>query len=1277
MSDSEDDACINAGERRVVVAVRMRPKKSQGPERYDSACVHIDHGQDLLGASGVLSQTRASDVSERPSSFSGRQSNGNPTVVIADPEGKVDPLTFAFDRVFDDTDDQETVYQEIVHGPVLSALESGGDALFVAYGQTGSGKTYTMLGEEARYASGGSAPERAAGVVSPTTAPLSLAGTMRSGARLDQTLSSPGKVAGGTTYFADGGCEPLSADVADGAGVLMRVMNTVLRHKERREGQGPDQQWHVVVAMSAVEVYNDSLFDLLAANGGARAQIKSGPNARNVELDVREFGDDLFITNLQRFVISSTAHVQAVFDIALKNRSVAPTSMNDTSSRSHAIFTAEVFLQRRSRANPDPPDPGLMAEHLIASTYSSSRSKRGTATPSPPPTSNPSNDFATHPFVASRITMADLAGNERVKKSGVSGKELSEAVAVNKSLSALGHVVHQICQGSRHISFRDAKVTRLLRSAFSNPKSKITFITNVSPIGLSYPETVCSLRFAARLKELKPVATAAAPPQATAALKEDQMLQRLHVFEQLAADFRILRDGYDYKPQAARWRKSTGNARLTAKGAANRYESEVRELQETRRVLELEQYVQEFASTIRLSSSTAEASSAEAAAAGGGSERQQQLRAELEALDKANAEERAATAKAAADVAKLQEQMNAANRLLGVKGDAQRAIAALAKEEEAIAADIRAAVDPSHSDYGQAQEALAQEKAGKAADEAINAANAQFATRLLEHNRSKIAVRAERIEQVALRNAIDARQQQIMALFSMGTMRRVRVPIAALAGGEALDMKQVLEVCSVRHPATAPLRDDQLIDGPEALAQLMTRRLKAATTEAPPNVSPIAFYVSPQSAAQLSSYLEQATASGAHGRTDSSAVWDSDDELPTADPSGSNNKKGSGAPPPQLTPPLALFEAMPEARRRALRDSLMLLVTHGRVLQILDGVHAARLVDAATLQRLFTALDKVPLDVPSLEAIVACAKRRSSGGDGSDGDSSSEWSGDELELESNMGSSDSLVGGGGGGKGRGAASKASHRSAALAEHTRRVMRRLLERIDNPSHVALIRCAQAHTLFRRVDALCSPTPSDAQSPSHMALCRIVAEVRRRAMLRRILDVEASPIAAPAATAATSTTDNGGAAAEGAVTAVASPKRAPAAAGGSPLPSAEVLPPDALDAFVNSIGLGDSDGTADAHLSYLSPFAAAAASQVLAGPTLTARGAISSNGSSAVAGIASATQRDVSLIAFYGSRIIDSACLTASPGAKESVEAIPYMPSTVRFAEMMLMCCGYRR
>ena len=277
-----------------------------------------------------------------------------------------------------------------------------------------------------------------------------------------------------------------------------------------------------------------------------------------------------------------------------------------------------------------------------------------------------------------------------------------------------------------------------------------------------------------------------------------------------------------------------------------------------------------------------------------------------------------------------------------------------------------------------------------------------------------------------------------------------------------------------------------------------------------------------------------------------------------------------------------------------------------------------------------------------------------------------------------MGSSDSLVGGGGGGgKGRGAASKASHRSAALAEHTRRVMRRLLERIENPSHVALIRCAQAHTLFRRVDALCSPTPSDAQSPSHMALCRIVAEVRRRAMLRRILDVEASPIAAPAATAATSTTDNGGAAAEGAVTAVASPKRAPAAAGGSPLPSAEVLPPDALDAFVNSIGLGDSDGTADAHLSYLSPFAAAAASQVLAGPTLTARGAISSNGSSAVAGIASATQRDVSLIAFYGSRIIDSACLTASPGAKESVEAIPYMPSTVRFAEMMLMCCGYRR
>jgi kinesin family protein C2/C3 len=57
--------------------------------------------------------------------------------------------------------------------------------------------------------------------------------------------------------------------------------------------------------------------------------------------------------------------------------------------------------------------------------------------------------------------LIDLAGSERVSRSGAEGERLKEAAAINKSLSALGDVVSALQQRSSHVPYRNSKVRNL------------------------------------------------------------------------------------------------------------------------------------------------------------------------------------------------------------------------------------------------------------------------------------------------------------------------------------------------------------------------------------------------------------------------------------------------------------------------------------------------------------------------------------------------------------------------------------------------------------------------------------------------------------------------------------------------------------------------------------------------------------------------------------------------------------------------------------------------
>jgi kinesin family protein C1 len=93
-----------------------------------------------------------------------------------------------------------------------------------------------------------------------------------------------------------------------------------------------------------------------------------------------------------------------------------------------------------------------------------------------------------------------LAGSERLSRSNASGDRAKEAVAINKSLSALTDVFVAIGQKASHIPFRNSKLTYLLQPSLSGD-GKTLMMVNLSPTELSAQESLCSLRFAAQVNQ--------------------------------------------------------------------------------------------------------------------------------------------------------------------------------------------------------------------------------------------------------------------------------------------------------------------------------------------------------------------------------------------------------------------------------------------------------------------------------------------------------------------------------------------------------------------------------------------------------------------------------------------------------------------------------------------------------------------------------------------------------------------------------------------------------
>lgn len=111
-------------------------------------------------------------------------------------------------------------------------------------------------------------------------------------------------------------------------------------------------------------------------------------------------------------------------------------------------------------------------------------------------------DTETNTIKVGKLNLIDLAGSERQSKTGASAERLKEASKINLALSSLGNVISALAENSPHVPYRDSKLTRLLQDSLGG-NSKTIMIANIGPSNYNYNETLTTLRYAQRAKNIQ------------------------------------------------------------------------------------------------------------------------------------------------------------------------------------------------------------------------------------------------------------------------------------------------------------------------------------------------------------------------------------------------------------------------------------------------------------------------------------------------------------------------------------------------------------------------------------------------------------------------------------------------------------------------------------------------------------------------------------------------------------------------------------------------------
>jgi hypothetical protein len=257
-----------------------------------------------------------------------------------------------------------------------------------------------------------------------------------------------------------------------------------------------EEQSELAVHVSFISLYNEEISDLL------------DDSRRKGALTIRESQSrGVYIQDLHEEPVASVEDTIEQVRRGKQNMMVACTTMEISMSRMQTIFT--IIVSRRTSTSTASAEPLLtIAGAELSATVSqgmrdlSLDNALPTSPPAPPlsaPQEAPLPPQPQPPQLIGKLVFVDLAGSERCAKTGASGAALREGYNISRSLSALGSVICCLGDGSRHVPYRDSKLTRLLQGALS-AGAKTAFIGAVTCWARDAVETVSVLRFLQRVR---------------------------------------------------------------------------------------------------------------------------------------------------------------------------------------------------------------------------------------------------------------------------------------------------------------------------------------------------------------------------------------------------------------------------------------------------------------------------------------------------------------------------------------------------------------------------------------------------------------------------------------------------------------------------------------------------------------------------------------------------------------------------------------------------------
>ncbi|GLI69654.1 hypothetical protein VaNZ11_014325 [Volvox africanus] len=231
----------------------------------------------------------------------------------------------------------------------------------------------------------------------------------------------------------------------------------------------------ITVRVSFVEIHKEEVKDLLlpACNGPRPAvTIRETPNG------------DVALYGAVEKEVRSREEMAEVLELGTLCRSTASTSMNNRSSRSHAIFT--ITMEQRRQVQ----QAAAQGEQVIDDDGDDEDDAPGEEVE------------GVEDFLGAKMHLVDLAGSERAKRTKAEGARLREGIHINRGLLALGNVINAIVDNHKHVPYRDSKLTRLLQDSLGG-NSRTVMIACVSPADSNFEESLNTLRYADRARHIR------------------------------------------------------------------------------------------------------------------------------------------------------------------------------------------------------------------------------------------------------------------------------------------------------------------------------------------------------------------------------------------------------------------------------------------------------------------------------------------------------------------------------------------------------------------------------------------------------------------------------------------------------------------------------------------------------------------------------------------------------------------------------------------------------